>query len=52
MGKIAKERMIATDLKVYACSYIDLGEILFHYVMFGDKESTHLSNKIYRNSFR
>ena len=30
VGKIAKERMIATDLKVNACSYIDLGEILFH----------------------
>ena len=43
--------MLATDLKVYACSDIDLGEILFHDVMFWDKESTDRSSKIYRNSF-
>ena len=28
----------AIDLKVYACSNIHLGEVLFHYVMFCDKK--------------
>ena len=28
----------ATDWKVYACSDIDLGEVLFHYVVFCDKK--------------
>ena len=29
---------IAKKAKVYSCSDIDLGEVLFHYVMFCDKE--------------
>ena len=41
----------ATDSKVYAYSDIDLGEVLFHYVMFFEKESRDLSRKIYRVSF-
>ena len=39
-----------TESKVYACSDIDLGEVLFHYVMFCDKENRFLSSKIYRVS--
>ena len=35
-GKIAKRWQIATDWKVYTCSDIDLGEVLFHYLMFCD----------------
>ena len=35
-GKIVKRRQIATDWKVYTCSDIDLGEVLFHYLMFCD----------------
>ena len=37
--------------KVYACSDIDLGELLFHDVMLCDKENRSLSSKIYRVSF-
>ena len=51
VGKIAKRRQIATDSKVYAYSDIDLGEVLFHYVMFFEKESRDLSRRIYRVSF-
>ena len=50
-GKIAKRRQIATDSKVYACSDIDLGEVLFHYVMFCDKEDSDLSSMISHLSF-
>ena len=50
-GKIAKRRQIATDSKVYACSDIYLGEVLFHYVMFCDKEDSDLSSMIYHLSF-
>ena len=50
-GKIAKRRQIATDSKVNACSDIDLGEVLFLYVPFSDKENRDLSSKIYRLSF-
>ena len=32
----------ATDSKVYACSDIDLGEVLFHYVMLWNKENRDL----------
>ena len=38
-GKIAKRRQNATDSKVSACSDIDLGEVLFHYVMFCDRKT-------------
>ena len=37
--------------KVYTCSDIDLGEVLFHHVMFCDEENRDLSSKIYRVSF-
>ena len=40
----------ATDSKAEACSYIDLGEVLSHYVMFCT-ENRALSSKIYRVSF-
>ena len=38
-----------TDSIVYACLDIDLGKVLFHYVMFCDKD---LSSKSYRVSLR
>ena len=38
-GKIAKRRQIATGSKVYVCSDIDLGEVLFDYVMFCDRKT-------------
>ena len=41
----------ATDLKVYACSDIYLGEVLFYYVIFCDKVNRDVSSKIYRFSF-
>ena len=43
-----KDCQEATDSKVYAWSDIDLGEVLFHYVMFCDKENRDLWSKIYR----
>ena len=39
------------DSKGYACSVTDLGEFLFHYVMFCHKENRYLLSKIYRVSF-
>ena len=48
VGKIAKWRQMS---KVYTCSDIDLGEVLFHHVMFCDEENRDLSSKIYRVSF-
>ena len=50
VGKIAKRRLIATDSKVYACSDVDLGEVLFHYALFCYQENRDLSSKIYRFS--
>ena len=50
VGIIAKRRQIATDSKVYACSDIYLGEVLFHYVMFCDKENRDFSSKSYHVS--
>ena len=41
----------ATDWKIYACSDMDLGEVLFHYVVFCDEENRDLPSKIYRVSF-
>ena len=41
----------ATDSKVYACLDADLSEVLFHSVVFCDKENRDLSSKIYRVSF-
>ena len=41
----------ATDSKVYACSDIDLAEVLFHYEIFCDKENRNLSSDIYRVPF-
>ena len=41
----------ATDSKVYACSDTDLGEVLYLYVMFCDKEDRDLLSKIYPVSF-
>ena len=46
VGKIAKRWQIATDWKVYACLDIDLGEVLFHYAVFCDKENRDLSNNV------
>ena len=43
-------RMNTRGSKLNACSDIDLGEVLFHYVMFCDKENRDLSSKIYRVS--
>lgn len=51
VGKIAKRRQIATDSKVYACPSKDLGEVLFHYVVFCYKENRDLSSNVYRVSF-
>ena len=42
-------RVKVTDSIVYACLDIDLGKVLFHYVMFCDKD---LSSKSYRVSLR
>ena len=39
-----KDCQETTESKVYACSDIDLGEVLFHYVMFCDKENRFLSS--------
>ena len=39
------------DSKVYAWTDTDLGEVLFYYVMFGNKENRDLLSKIYRISF-
>ena len=50
VGKTATRRQIATDSKVYAYSDTDLGEVLFHYVMFYNKENRDLSSKIYHVS--
>ena len=50
VGLIAKRRQIATDSKVYACSDIYLGEVLFHYIMFCDKDNRDLSSKSYHVS--
>ena len=50
VGKIAKRRLIATDSKVYACSDVDLGEVLFHYALFCYQENRDLSSNIYRFS--
>ena len=36
-GKIAKRRQIATDLKIYAYSNIDLSEVLFNNIPFYEK---------------
>ena len=41
----------ATDSKVYAYSDTDHGEVLYHYIMFCDKENSDLLSKIYRVSF-
>ena len=50
LGKIAKKATDdAADFKVYV--YSDLGEVLFHYVIFRDKENRDLSSKIYRVFF-
>ena len=51
MGEIAGRQQIATDSKVYACSDIDLGEVLLHYVVFRDKENRNRSSEIYRVSY-
>ena len=40
-------RMNTRGSKLNACSDTDLGEVLFHYVMFCDKENRDLSSKIY-----
>ena len=49
LGKIAKKATDdAADFKVYV--YSDLGEVLFHYVIFRDKENRDLSSTIYRVS--
>ena len=45
-----KDCQEAIESKIYACSDIDLGEVLFHNVMFCDKENRFLSSKIYRVS--
>ena len=45
-GKIAKRRQIATDLKIYACSNIDLSEVLFNNIPFYEKENRDLSSMI------
>ena len=37
---------------VYACSDTDLGEVLFHHLIFDDKVNRDLSSKIYRVSLR
>ena len=50
VGKVAKRRQIATNSKVYTCSYRDRGEVLFRYVIFCDIENKDLSNEIYRVS--
>ena len=46
VGKIAKRWQIATDWKVYVCLDIDLGEVLFHYAVFCDKENRDFSNNV------
>ena len=37
-------------IKIYACTDTDLGEVLFYYELFCDKDSTDLSSKICRVS--
>ena len=49
--KRGKDCLKATDSKINACSDIDIGEVLFHYVTFCDKENRDLSSKIYLVSF-
>ena len=50
--KTPRERLPkAIDWKIYACSDMDLGEVLFHYVVFCAEESRDLPSKIYRVSF-
>ena len=46
-----KDCLKATDSKINACSDIGIGEVLFHYVTFCDKENRDLSSKIYLVSF-
>ena len=48
---IGKDYQKVADLKVYACSDTDLGKVLFHYIMFCNKENRDLLRKIYRISF-
>ena len=48
---IGKDYQKVADSKVYACSDTDLGKVLFHYVMFCNKENRDLLRKIYRISF-
>ena len=50
-NKHAKWVLVVLDSKGYACSVTDLGEFLFHYVMFCHKENRYLSSKIHRVSF-
>ena len=46
-----RSRAKSTDSKVNGCLDINLGEVLFHNVMFCDKEIRDLLSKIYRISF-
>ena len=46
LGKIAKRRQTATDSKVYAYVDIELGEVLFRFVIFCDKENRNLARFI------
>ena len=48
---IGKDYQKVADSKVYVCSDTDLGKVLFHYVMFCNKENRDLLRKIYRISF-
>ena len=40
-----------SGLKVFACSDTELGKILFHFILFCDKENRDLLSKIYFFSF-
>ena len=50
MLKSVQHNAVFMCIKIYVCTDIDLGEVLFHYELFCDKDSTDLSSKICRVS--